>query len=231
MNVIDLTVEIHDGFQSHPSHARTVVMNFVTHAFSAPRYQAPCRGFASKLLVLSDHAGTHVDAPFHFYEDGETVEATPPERLIGPAVVVDAADAVGADGVTDALLEKLTARQGIEIRRGDIVLVRTWKGAWGGPGFHDAKGVALSGARWLAAKGAKVIGTDISILERDNGDMGRPVHLFVLGERIPIIENLTNLEKLGARRFFFVGLPLKIRGATGSPIRAVAITDFPPTQP
>jgi arylformamidase len=229
MKVIDLTIELHDGFQSHPSHARTVVMNYVTHAFSAPRYEPPCRGFASKLLVLSDHAGTHVDAPFHFYADGETVEATPPEQLVGPAVVIDAADAVGEEGVTDVLLQRLTEQQRVEVRAGDIVLVRTWKGPWGGDGFHDAKGLALSGARWLIAKGAKVLGTDISILERDNHDMGRPVHLLVLGERIPIIENLTNLDRIGARRFFFIGLPLKIRGATGSPIRAVAITDFPPS--
>lgn len=227
MNVIDLTVEIHDGFQSHPSHAKTVVMNFVTHAFSAPRYTAPCKGFASKLLVLSDHAGTHVDAPFHFYEEGDTIEATRPEQLMGPAVVIDAADAVGADGVTDALLEPLCREQRVEVRPGDIALVRTWKGPWGGPGFHEAKGVALSGAKWLVEKGAKVIGTDISILERDNHDMGRPVHLFVLGKKVPIIENLVHLDRIGARRFFFVGLPLKIRGATGSPIRAVAITDLP----
>ena len=229
MNVIDLTVEIHDGFQSHPSHARTVVMNYVTHAFSAPRYQPPCKGFASKLLVLSDHAGTHVDAPFHFFADGETVESTRPEQLIGPAVVIDASDAVGADGVTDALLQRLTTEQAVQVRPGDIVLVRTWRGAWGGEGFHEAKGVALSGARWLIDRGAKAIGTDISILERDNHDMGRPVHLLVLGRRIPIIENLTNLDRIGARRFFFIGLPLKIRGATGSPIRAVAITDLPST--
>jgi arylformamidase len=229
MKLVDLTVEIHDGFQSHPSHARTVVMNFVTHAFSAPRYQPPCKGFASKLLVMSDHAGTHVDAPFHFYDDGDTIEATPPEQLLGPAVVIDAADAVGEEGVTDVLLQRLAAQQEVEVRRGDIVLVRTWKGPWGGEGFHDAKGVALSGARWLVDRGAKVIGTDISILERDNRDMGRPVHLFMLARKVPIIENLVNLDQIGARRFFFIGLPLKIRGATGSPIRAVAITDFPPT--
>lgn len=227
MNVIDLSVELHDGLQSHPSHARTVVMNYVTHAFSAPRYQAPCKGFASKLLVLSDHAGTHVDAPFHFFEDGDTIEATPPATLVGPAVVIDAADVVGEDGVTDALLERLARDQGVEVRSGDIVLLRTWKGPWGAPGFHEAKGLALSGARWLADRGAKVLGTDISILERDNHDMGRPVHLFVLGRRIPIIENLVNLDRIGAHRFFFVGLPLKIRGATGSPIRAVALTDLP----
>lgn len=227
MKITDLTVEVHDGLQSHPSHARTVVMNYVTHAFSAPRYEPPCQGFASKLLVLSDHAGTHVDAPFHFFPEGATVEATRPDQLLGPAVVIDAADAVGAEGVTDVLLQELTAQQGVEIRKGDIVLVRTWKGPWGGEGFHDAKGLALSGARWLIDRGAKALGTDISILERDNQDMGRPVHLLVLGQGIPIIENLTNLEQLGSRRFFFVGLPLKIRGATGSPIRAVALTDVP----
>src|SRR5690606_19200693 len=156
-----------------------------THAFSAPRYEAPCKGFASKLLVLSDHAGTHVDAPFHFYADGPTVEATPLDRLIGPAVVVDATEGGGAEGVTDTRIARRLAGQGVEVRAGDIVRVRTWKGTWGGEGYHDAKGLALSGARWLVEKGAKALGTDLSSLVRDNHDMGRPVHLFVLARRIP----------------------------------------------
>jgi Predicted metal-dependent hydrolase len=226
MKIVDLTVEIHDGFQSHPSHARTVVLDYVTHAFSAPRYLPPCKGFASKLLIISDHVGTHVDAPFHFFADMGTVESTRPEQLIGEAVAIDATDHVGDAGVTDEVLQRIVSAQDLDIKAGDIVLVRTWKGPWGGDGFHEAKGLALSGAKWLLEKGVKVLGTDTSILERDNHDMGRPVHLYVLGKGIPIIENLVNLEKIDRKRFFFVGLPLKIRGATGSPIRAVAITEF-----
>ncbi|MBI1728091.1 MAG: hypothetical protein HYR50_12570 [Candidatus Rokubacteria bacterium] len=52
MKLVDLSLELHDGFQSHGAHARTTVMDFVTHAFSAPRYNPPCRGFADKLLIL-----------------------------------------------------------------------------------------------------------------------------------------------------------------------------------
>jgi arylformamidase len=226
MKVVDLTVEVYDGLQSHPSHARTVVMDYVTHAFSEPRYIPPCKGFASKLLILSDHVGTHVDAPFHFYADMATIEATLPEQMMGEAVVIDATDRVGDDGVTDEILERIVREQGIEIRAGDIVLIRTWKGPWGAKGFHDAKGLALSGAMWLLEKGVKALGTDTSILEKDNQDMGRPVHLYVLGLGIPIIENLINLEKIGQKRFFFIGLPLRIKGASGSPIRAIAITEF-----
>lgn len=226
MKVVDLTVEIYDGLQSHPSHARTVVMNYVTHAFSEPRYLPPCKGFASKLLILSDHAGTHVDAPFHFYANMATIESTQPEQMMGEAVVIDAAESVGDAGVTEEILEKIVGEQGLEIRAGDIALIRTWKGPWGAQGFHDAKGLALSGAQWLLDRGVKALGTDTSILERDNHDMGRPVHLYVLALGIPIIENLVNLEKIGPKRFFFIGLPLRIKGASGSPIRAVAITEF-----
>ncbi|OAT79332.1 cyclase family protein [Desulfotomaculum copahuensis] len=226
MRIVDLTVEIYDGLQSHPAHPRTVVMDYVTHAFSAPRYNLPCKGFASKLLIMSDHGGTHVDAPFHFFANMATIEATPTEQLIGDAVVIDAADWVGDDGVTDKLLKKITFEQGIEIKDNDIVLIRTWKGPWGGDGFHEANGLALSGAQWLLDKGIKALGTDISILEKDNYDMGRPVHLYVLGKGIPIIENLVNLEKIDKKRFFFIGLPLKIKGASGSPIRAVGIMEF-----
>lgn len=227
MKIVDLTVTVHDGLQSHPSHPRTVFMDYVTHAFSAPRYIPPCAGFASKLLVMSDHCGTHVDAPFHFHPGGDTMEKTLPEQLIGPAVALDVADEVGEEGITAELLESAVSRRGIDIKRGDIVLLRSWKGAWGDQGFHAAKGLGLSGAKWLVeGKGVKALGTDTSILEKDNSDMGRPVHLYVLGKNIPIIENLVNLDRLGNARFFFIGLPLKLEGTTGSPVRAVAVTEF-----
>ncbi len=51
MKLVDLSLELYDGFQSHGAHARTTVMDFVTHAFSASRYSPPCRGFATKLLI------------------------------------------------------------------------------------------------------------------------------------------------------------------------------------
>ena len=224
--VLDLSLEVYDGFQSHATHARTTVMDYVTHAFSAPRYVAPCRGFATKLLVMSDHVGTHVDAPYHFVPEGVTIEEVPPASLIGPAVVLDATAHMVADRpATAETLERAAAAQGVKIEEGDIAVVRVWKGGWGDPGFAHAKGVDETGAAWLLERGVKAVGIDIAYFEGDLADLRRPVHMLVLGHGIPIVENLINLERIPAGRFTFVGLPLRIRGATGSPIRAVAVLD------
>jgi len=66
MRIIDLTLELADGVQTHPAHPRCVVIEFASHAGTASRFRPPCQGFASRILMLSDHIGTHVDSPFHF---------------------------------------------------------------------------------------------------------------------------------------------------------------------
>jgi kynurenine formamidase len=69
------------------------------------------------------------------------------------------------------------------------------------------------------------MGIDLAYFEADLSDMRRPVHMLVLGRGVPIIENLVNLDQIGRASFTFIGLPLRIKGATGSPIRAVALLD------
>lgn len=226
MKIVDLTLPLCDGLQSHSVHPRTTVMDFVTHAFSAPRYQPPCRGFATKLLVMSDHAGTHVDAPYHFIEGGATIEQVPLESLMGPAVLVDlTAGGALERPATAETMAGVCRDRGIVIEGGDIVLVRVWPGAPDDPGFHQAKGIDETAAAWLLDRGVKAMGIDLPYFEGDLADMRRPVHMLVLGRGVPIMENLVHLGTLRCTRFRFVGLPLPIRGATGSPIRAVAILE------
>lgn len=66
MKIYDLTLELEDGLQTHPAHLRCIVIEFARHAFTASRFRPPCQGFASRILMLSDRIGTHVDSPFHF---------------------------------------------------------------------------------------------------------------------------------------------------------------------
>ena len=61
MPIIELTMELQDGTSTHPAHARCVVLDFSSHAMSAPRFKPPCQGFASKVLMYSDHIGTHIE--------------------------------------------------------------------------------------------------------------------------------------------------------------------------
>lgn len=223
MQIIDLSRRLYDGLKTHASHPRVIINDFVTHAFSAPRYQAPCRGFATKQLLISDHAGTHVDAPSHFVPEGLSIEQESLDKYLGPALLVDVSYKELRRPVDRELLQEALEKSGLTVQAGAIVLIRAWAGSWDHADFHESAGLEISGARWLVERGAKAIGIDLGNIE-DNADMTRKVHVFLLGAQVPIYENLANLEALPAgQRFYFMGLPLALTGCTGSPVRAVAL--------
>lgn len=222
MRIYDLTLELADGMQTHPAHPRCVVIEFARHAFTAPRFRPPCQGFASRILMFSDHIGTHVDSPFHFIPAGATIESVPLDRLVGPAICLDVSGKPPDQPVTRAMLEEAERRAGTAVQRGDILLVRAWPGQHTDEGFMKCAGLNDEAAGWAVARGVKALGCDLATPD-DPSDLRRPVHMILLGQGIPIMEHIANLETLPAPRFQFVGVPLRIRGATGSPIRAMAI--------
>ena len=222
MPIIDLTLELEDGTSTHPAHARCVVVEFASHRLTAPRFRPPCQGYASRILMFSDHIGTHVDAPFHFFPGAGTIESVKPEQLIGPAVCLDVSAKRADEPVTPGLLEAAERRAGVRAESGDILLFRAWPGRHIDEGFFQCAGMNQAAAEWAATRGVRVVGCDLATPD-DPRDPVRPVHLTLLGQGILIIEHLANLDQLPAPRFQFVGLPLRIKGATGSPIRAVAM--------
>jgi kynurenine formamidase len=224
MRIIDLTLELEDGTATHPAHPRCVVIEFARHAFTAPRFQLPCRGFASRILMFSDHIGTHVDAPFHFFPEKGTIESVPLERLVGPAVWLDFSDKPAERPITPAMLDAACVRAGTTVEPGDILLFRAWPGSHTDDGFLRCAGFNGAAAEWAVAKGIKALGCDLATPD-DPSDMARPVHLALLSRDIPIMEHIVHLQTVPVHRFQFVGVPLRIKGATGSPIRAMAIVD------
>jgi arylformamidase len=222
MQIIDLTMELEDGVATHPAHARCVVIEFASHALTAPRFKPPCQGFASRILMFSDHIGTHVDSPFHFIPTAGTIESVPPEQLIGPAVYLDVSAKRPQEPVTPEMLEAAERRARVTVERGDILLFRAWSGHHTDEGFFQCAGMNKAAAEWVVTRGVKAVGCDLATPD-DPRDMARPVHLTLLGRDILIMEHIANLDKLLVPRFQFVGLPLRIKGATGSPIRAIAI--------
>ena len=201
-------------------------------------------------MGMGSHCGTHIDALCHFscngklfggepvrqsYEGGQSrhsVDSVAP--ILRRAVLADIAglERVAAlpSGfeVTPVHLE--AALQGLEIRKGDIVLLRTgWAAHWHEPARYLSQGhgpgPSLAGARWLSEHGVFAAGSDTVAFEKIPSET-MPVHVHLLVESgIHIIECL-NLEELAAakvREFLFVGAPLKIRGATGAPLRPLAL--------
>jgi kynurenine formamidase len=196
--------------------------------------------YAAGRFATAEHGGTHLDAPFHFAEQGATVEAIPLERLVGPAVVVDVREDCVADPDYQVRVQDLLdweSRHG-RIPDGAIVLLRTgWSARWddrerylgtaetGPEAVRDLHfpGLQPDAARWLAEERATgAVGLDTpSIDHGPSRDFGSHVILFAHG--IPAFENLTNLGELPARGASVVALPMKIEGGTGAPLRAVAL--------
>jgi kynurenine formamidase len=224
VRIIDLTMELADGMQTHPAHARCVVIEFASHAGTASRFRPPCQGFASRILMFSDHIGTHVDSPFHFIPTGGTIEAVPLDRLVGPAIRLDVSAKPAEAPVTPAILEAAEKRAGAALQPGDILLVKAWPGRPTDDGFLQCAGLNREAADWVVARGVKALGCDLASPD-DPKDLTRPVHMVLLAQGIPIMEHIAHLDLLPTTRFQFVGAPLRIRGATGSPIRAIAIIE------
>ncbi|MBI4638532.1 MAG: cyclase family protein [Candidatus Rokubacteria bacterium] len=220
MRIVDLSFPIRPHFRW-----RALSERVATHANGDP--------LQSTVMTLSCHAYTHVDAPLHYLADGRHIAEMPLDQWMGEAAVIDLTH-LGPNGeVTAGDLDE-RARH---VRRGDIVLLRTdwpkrtsvedqrfWsEGPYTGPSACD----------WLIARGVKAVGYDYPpdrcIRDTVAGQRRKPAraeyttHALFFPAGITVIEYLTNLDQVGAPRCRFLALPLKIDGADGSPVRAIAL--------
>ena len=206
---------------------------------------------AADVITMGGHTGTHIDALNHFscmgkFFDGQDVKDVQSYGggvrhlsvdTIGPivrrGVLLDVAALVGVSSLAEdfTITPEQLERCGVEIRPGDVVLVRTgWGQLFRDPVRYASNvrmpGVELAGAQWLSARGPFAVGSDTLAFERmPSAKMAVHIHLLV-ETGIHIVENL-NLEMLsrdGVREFEFVGAPLAIEGGTGAPIRPLAFS-------
>ncbi len=203
---------------------------------------------------MPEHSGTHIDALAHQAENlllhggvhvdsgvqtsvGFRVHGVDTlEPLVSRGVLLDVAgtERLPPDhAISRQELEQAASIGGVEVRAGDVVLVRTGYGAlWAdAPQYLHAAGISAGGSRWLAEHDVRAVGADNiawDVIGPPDPELGvtLPGHVLLLVRAgIPIIENL-NLEELAEAKvheFAFVCLPLKMRGATGSPVRPIAL--------
>jgi arylformamidase len=212
--LIDLTHPLADGQPNFPLDPPLRVKVFNTIASI---------GYNITEMSLATHQGTHLDAPYHFYDDGATVDQIPLERFLGPAVLADLAPGSCLAAKTPITVEMLTPHAE-KFRPGARVIYRTgWDRAFGQPAFFtDFPSMTLEAAQWIASRRIGLLGMDTPTPSAE----WKPVHLTLLakGVEVVIVEALTNLDKL-PEHFVLMAFPLKIAGRDGSPIRAVAIVD------
>jgi kynurenine formamidase len=215
------------------------------------------RSSASGVLTMMEHSGTHLDALCHQAMElrmfgGVEVDGTETTTgfsrlgietvapLLRRGVLLDVCGHKGTQllparyGITAEDLASCAAAQRVEVRAGDVLLVRTGYGAnWRGDekSYLNAAGVSKSGTLWAGERAVSAVGADNIAWdvpgERDP-ETGAALfaHAYLLPQKgIYIIENL-NLEELARDlrfEFAFVGVPLKFVGATGSPLRPLAL--------
>jgi len=181
------------------------------------------------VFTLNTHIGTHIDAPRHFYADGEPIDRTPLERLVmREAVVIDVSGKQAGEGVTAEDLEK----SGVRPRPGQVAVIKTlWTDrAWGKPEFwSNTIHLEPSVSEWTERCGVAAGAMDcfpekpfwrMTLTPQERGAN----HRRWLKAGIPMIQMLTHLDRIGAR-FTIVALPLRLKGMDGSPARVVGIED------
>jgi len=198
-------------------------------------------------IFMHEHMGTHFDAPAHNPPRKECeiwVDEVPLETFMGPLKVIDMTHKgndteIGSDDI------RAWEKKNAPIAQGDIVIIKTgwfkkwevrkpagWgKAQWPNPYYKDFPGLSGDGAGYLVKKGIKLVGIDtgdidtytVLIRAYPPHNEEEPAHLAFLGNNIPLMEGIDNLDKVPAVGAYFIGLPMKIGHGSGAPIRALAL--------
>ena len=178
-------------------------------------------------LELGEHTGTHVDAINHMARQyrGQSIDTMPLTMFYTEGICLDLSYKGLRELIEPADLERALMQAGLDIRQGDTILLYTdhYRRAFGTENWHHGPGISTEAARWLGGQKIAAFGVETmapGVLKVSN----KEVH-HICGELgFTHYENMVNLHQLiGRGRFRFIGLPLRIRGGTGSPVRAVAV--------
>ena len=215
MKVIDLTLTISEQIPTFPGSPQPNFINWET---------LDKDGYNLELLFLSSHTGTHIDAPHHFLKKGQKIHQITTRRLVTEAILIKIRK--GTDqSITKTEIQKFEKRYGM-IDDGSTVIFHTgWqKNLKKKSYFLKNPGLAVSAAKYLASKKINMVGIDSPSIDLGK-DSKFSVHHILAKSGVLIVENLANLEKIHSGIFHLIVAPLKLKNATGSPVRAMALVD------
>ena len=173
-------------------------------------------------LTIATHAGSHIDAPYHAFEEGRTIDQIPLDTFVGRGAVVPVKRG-GGEAITAADFEN----SGVRVERGDILLVQTgWDAQFTAPEYMHYPYLSEEACQWMVERGIKLVALDCLSpdmpLPMRPPNFTYPAHRTLLRADIPIIENLCNFGAVEGTRFRVVALPLRIRGGDGGQTRVMA---------
>jgi kynurenine formamidase len=227
LEIIDLSQEIFSGMPVFPGLPAVEISVHVSHEQWDGIADSDVVSPAVNRMELGEHTGTHVDAINHMARQyrGQSIDTMPLTMFYTEGVCLDLSRKGLLDLIEPADLERALSVAGLEIKQGDTVLLYTdhYRRAFGTADWQKGPGVSTAAARWLGQQAIAAFGVE-TMAPGVIGVSNKEVH-HICGELgFTHYENMINLHRLiGRGRFRFIGLPLRIRGGTGSPVRAVAV--------
>ena len=176
-------------------------------------------GYNLSGVFLGTQTGSHVDAPYHFSNDGDTIDKMELDFFFGEAVVVRVTDKKAEEEITMSDIEPYKGK----IKPGKIVMFNTnWYKKLGTDEFFTHPYLSAEVAEYLVESGVRFICID-TINADKTGGTEFPVHDLFCAKRLIIGENMANFDKIDFENVVLAAFPLNIVGTDGSPVRAVAM--------
>jgi arylformamidase len=214
--IIDLSHPLRPGREARQLEIREIPATDVT---GAPSEQ---ERYIMHRVEMDNHIGTHMEVPYHVFEDGADLARTPLEQLAGEAVILDLRGRSAGEGIPPEEVRH-AAEQAGGVGQGDIVFCMTgWSQYYGGEQYDEPPFLTREAVHWLVGRGIKMLGIDTRG-SMDPAFPDRQNHLPLFEAGIAYVENITNLEAVPESRVTVVALPPAIEGLEGFPVRVVAL--------
>ena len=215
MKLVDLTLTVSDKIPTFPGSPQP---SFI------PWENVKEDGYNLELLFLSTHTGTHMDAPYHFLEKGAKIHEISLKKLVSEAVLIKSKKK-GGESITKTDIQKFEKKHGKIASFSSVIFYTGWqRNLQKKYYFTKNPGLSVSAAKYLASKKINLVGIDSPSIDLGK-DSKFSVHQIFAKKGMLIVENLANLEKIKSSKFHLVVLPLKLKNATGSPVRAIAFVE------
>jgi len=209
---LDLTLTISESIPNFPGSPSPQFLRWST---------IEDEGYNLELLFLSSHTGTHLDAPYHFAKNGIKIHQIPLTRIMGNAILIKIKK-LKDQAITKEDLVNFERKNGKIQNFSSIMFFTNWqKNLKKNHYFTNNPGLSKSAVSYLVSKKINLVGIDSPSIDLGI-DKNFTAHKILAKNNILIVENLSNLEKISALKFDFIILPLKLKDATGSPVRAIA---------
>ena len=227
MKIIDLSQEIYDGMPVYKSLPEVRMQVYASHEEWEGDTESNTITPSVYKLEMSEHTGTHVDALNHMSKAnfGQSIDTMPLSMFFTKGVCIDLSHKRLKELIEVEELVEACKTQNISIEENDTVLIHTdhYRKHFGSKNWPNGPGLSIEATRWLGNKKIAAFGVE-TMSPGIPGISNNEVHKICGELGFTHYENLINLHLLvGKGRFQFIGLPLKIKGGTGSPVRAVAI--------